>query len=128
MTKKTKPKLVQPKMYISDRPAKPRKKKTTANSTVKNSFNNTGKEFSSQRVNMQENPKREHSKGKSKSKKKKKVLVESKRLSNDSEPNEHLKSGLIQASKFSTFEQKRIKDKELASILDPSANEITVRE
>lgn len=128
MAKKTKPKPAQPKMFISDRPAKPRKKKTTASSTVRNSFNNTGKEFSSQRINTQENSKRDHSKGKNKSKKKKKVLAESKRLSNNSEPTEYLKSGLIQASKFSTFEQRRVKDKELASILDPIANAITVRD
>jgi hypothetical protein len=116
MTKKTKPKPVQPKMYISDRPAKPRKKKTTASSTVRHLYNTTSKEVSSQRMVTHETSKKDLNKVKNKNKKKKKVMNESKRASMSSETLDSLKSGLIQTSKFSTFEHRRKKDTELSPI------------
>jgi hypothetical protein len=116
MTKKTKPKLLQPKMYISDRPAKPRKKKTTASSTVRNVYSTNAKEVSSQRVVSHENSKKDLNKMKNKNKKKKKAMNESKRASMNSETLDHLRSGLIQTSKFSTFEHKRKNDTQLSPI------------
>lgn len=97
-------------MYISDRPAKAKKSKKSqiVHSSSRNSFSNSHKEamdkhkMDSHHESLYfESLKRDCSKTKFKGGKKKKKV---KRESLDTKPIESLKSNLIQASKFSTFE------------------------
>ena len=76
-------------------------------------------------LSTSEGQKRELSKPKARGARKKK---KAKRESLNAQPRENLKSGLIQASKFSTFELfNRRKEKEM-KIEDLAENEIAVRE
>ena len=130
-----KPKKVNkhPKMYISDRPAKVRKMKkgNTNSSTARNSFNSMGKDNmersktgSKNEFWGQESMRRDSSKSKIKGGKKKKKL---KRESLNPKPLGNLKSGLSQATKYSTFEVINKEDKEM-ELGDLQDNRISVQE
>lgn len=133
MTKKSKKSLKQPKMYISDRPAKGRKvKKTMALGSSRNSFSNSMKDMldkqrgeSRHETSRYDSLKREASKHKAtKGKKKKKA----KRESLNSKPIESLKSNLIQTSKFSTFEiSKRNRNQEMR-LEDLGVEDVTIKQ
>ena len=109
MIKKQKRVSKQPKMYISDRPAKVKKAKkgNTNSSTARNSFSSYHKEPIEKHKSSNKNDfwgheslRRDSSKTKSKGGKKKKKL---KRESLNNKPLGNLKTGLSQATKFSTF-------------------------
>ena len=104
----------QPKMYISDRPSKSKKNKKVNNSngTMRNSFGSTNAKV----VQINEQWRRDTSKSKkSLSKKKKK----SKRESLNSRSTNLTKSGLIQPSKFSSYEKGNSYEPSPASISQP---------
>lgn len=101
-----------PKMFISDKPAKPKKTKrqSNANSGIRASFTTTSRDIADHKkqkrspiveVELQALTKRDTSKSKPKPGKKKKKL---KRESSNTKSEDRFKPGLIQASKFSTFD------------------------
>ena len=113
-----------PKMFISDKPAKPKKPKrqSNANSGIRASFTATSRDIADHKkqkrspiaeVETQMPTKRDSSKSKPKPVKKKKKL---KRESSNTKSEERFKPGLIQASKFSTFDLQ--KSRNLDSVHD----------